>query len=58
MTRLLTTNEVAAMLGVSSRTVRRLVASGQIRPVYVGRLPRFTEAEIEAYCSAAYRRAA
>jgi excisionase family DNA binding protein len=58
MKRLLTTDDVAEILGVSARTVRRLVASGQLRPVYVGRLPRFTEAEVSAYCSAAYRRAA
>lgn len=58
MNRLLSTNDVAALLGVSARTVRRLVSSGQLRPVYVGRLPRFTEQEVEAYCAAAYRRAA
>ncbi len=58
MERLLTTDDVAMILGVSVRTIRRLVASGQLRPVYVGRLPRFTEAEIRAYCSAAFRRAA
>ena len=58
MTRLLTTDEVAEILGVSSRTVQRLVASGQLRPVYVRSLPRFTEAEVEAYCSAAYRKVA
>jgi excisionase family DNA binding protein len=56
--RLLTTDDVAAILGVSARTVRRLIASGQLRPVYVGRLPRFTEAEVEAYCSAAFRKVA
>ena len=58
MNRLLTTNDVAEILGVTPRTIRRLVASGQLRPVYVGRLPRFTEAEIQAYCSAAYRKVA
>ena len=58
MRRLLTPNEVAEILGVSARTVRRLVSSGQLRPIYVGRLPRFTEQEVEAYCAAAYRRAA
>ena len=58
MTPLLTTNDVAEILGVTPRTVRRLVSSGQLRPIYVGRLPRFTEDEIQAYCSAAYRRAA
>jgi excisionase family DNA binding protein len=55
---LLTLDEAAAVLRVSVRTVQRLVASGQLRPIYVGRLPRFTEAELQAYCSAAYRRAA
>lgn len=58
MERLLTTDDVAATLGVSARTVRRLIASGQLRPVYVGRLPRFTEAEIRAYCAAAFRKVA
>lgn len=58
MTPLLTTNDVAEALGVSPRTIQRLVSSGQLRPVYIGRLPRFTEAEVQAYCSAAYRRAA
>lgn len=58
MNRLLTTDDVASILGVSARTVRRLIASGQLRPVYVGRLPRFTEAEVEAYCSAAFRKVA
>ena len=58
MNRLLTTDDVAALLGVSPRTIRRLVSLGQLRPVYVGRLPRFTEAEIEAYCAAAYRKVA
>lgn len=58
MTGLLTPAEVAAILKVSIRTVRRLTASGQLRPVYVGRLPRYTNAEVEAYCAAAYRRVA
>lgn len=31
MERLLTTHEVAEILGVSARTIRRLVASGQLR---------------------------
>ena len=58
MTPLLTTNDVAEILGVSPRTVQRLVSSGQLRPVYIGRLPRFTEAEVSAYCSAAFRKVA
>lgn len=55
---LLTLDEAAAVLRVSVRTIQRLVASGQLRPIYVGRLPRFTMTELEAYCAAAYRRAA
>jgi excisionase family DNA binding protein len=55
---LLTLDEAASVLRVSVRTVQRLVASGQLRPIYVGRLPRFTTTELEAYCTAAYRRAA
>lgn len=58
MTRLLTLKEVAAVLRVSVSTVRRLVASGQIRVVKVGRKPLVTEKEIETYVAAAYRRAA
>lgn len=58
MERLLTPIEVAEILRVSPRTVRRLIASGQLRPVYVGRLPRFTATEVEAYCSAAFRKVA
>ena len=58
MTQLLTLDEVAAVLRVSVRTVRRLVASGQLRVVKVGRLPRVTESELQAYLTAAYRRAA
>lgn len=58
MERLLTTEDVARVLGCSPRTIRRLIASGQLRPVYVGRLPRFTDAELQAYLAASYRRAA
>lgn len=52
---LLTPSEVAERLQVSRRTVQRLVASGQLRPVYVGRLPRFTLKELDAFLAAAYR---
>lgn len=58
MTVLLTYEEVAARLHVTVRTVRRLVAAGQLRPVRVGRKPLITEREYEAFISAAYRRAA
>jgi excisionase family DNA binding protein len=54
--RLLTPDDVAERLQVSRRTIQRLVASGQLRPNYIGRLPRFTERELAAYLAAAYRR--
>jgi excisionase family DNA binding protein len=58
VTRLLTLNEAADVLRVSVRTVQRLIASGQIRPVHIGRRTLVTEKELEAYCSAAYRKVA
>lgn len=58
MTKLLTLDEAAAVLRVSVRTVHRLVASGQLRVTKIGRRTLFREAEVEAYLSAAYRRAA
>lgn len=58
MTKLLTLSEAAGALRVSVRTVQRLIASGQIRPVHIGRRTLVTEQEVEAYLSAAFRRAA
>jgi excisionase family DNA binding protein len=58
MTQLLTLDETATALRVSVRTVQRLIASGQIRPVHIGRRTLVTEKEVEAYLAAAYRRAA
>ena len=58
MTRLLTFDETAEVLRVSVSTVRRLVASGQLRAVRVGRKPLVTDREIEAFLSASFRRAA
>lgn len=58
MTDLLTLDEVASWLRVSVRTVQRLIASGQIRPIHIGRRTLVTSKEVEAYVSAAYRRAA
>lgn len=52
MTELLTLAEVAARLRVSVSTVRRFVAAGQLRPVYVGRKPLVTVREFEAFVSA------
>jgi excisionase family DNA binding protein len=56
MTELLTLPEVAARLRVSVSTVRRFVASGQLRPVYIGRKPLVTVRELEAFI--AHRKAA
>lgn len=52
MTELLTLDEVAARLHVSTKTVRREIAAGRLRPVYVGRKPLVTEREFEAYIAA------
>jgi excisionase family DNA binding protein len=47
---LLTVKQVAMMLGVSSRTIHRLVASGDLPgPVKVGSASRFPCSEIEEY---------
>ena len=56
MTEFLTIEQVAERLHVSARTVRRLIASGQIRPVYAGRRPLVTDKELDAYGAAGYRR--
>lgn len=37
-----TFNEAAAYLSLSERTVRRLIDSGELTKVYVGRSPRIT----------------
>ena len=56
--RLLTLDETADSLRVSVRTVQRLIAAGQLRPIRIGRRTLITEGEIRTYLSAAYRRAA
>jgi excisionase family DNA binding protein len=58
MTRLLTLPEAADRLRVSARTVRRLVASGQLRVIKIGRRSVVPESEVEAFLAAAFRRAA
>lgn len=58
MTELLTLSEVASHLRVSLSTIRRLVASGQLRVVKVGRRPLVTTKELEVYLAAAARSAA
>ena len=49
MTELLTQTEVAVWLKVRPRTIRKLTQTGQLRPVYIGRLPRYTVTDVEAY---------
>lgn len=51
--KLLTKVQVADLMGVSWRTVNRLVASGKLKAVRVGRLLRFEPAEIERFKSKA-----
>jgi excisionase family DNA binding protein len=46
---LVTKGEAAERLGVSVRTVERLVATGQLRQVHVERLARFRVSDLEAY---------
>ena len=56
---LLTVSESADRLRLSRRTVERLIASGRIRPVRIGRRVLVTERELEAFvASCAGRRVA
>lgn len=58
MTPLLKPDEAAEQIGVSRRTLERLVKEGRIRPLYPRpRMPRFEQREIDAYL-ASLRRAA
>ncbi len=51
--RLLGTREVAEILGVCTRQVRRLLLDAAMpKPVYIGRLPRWRESEINAWLAA------
>ena len=56
--RLLTIPEVAERLRVSTRTVLRLIASGQLRVLKIGRRTLIMEREVDAFLAAAARRAA
>ena len=38
---LVSRKEAAAMLGVSARTIDRMVAAGRLKPLRIGRLVRF-----------------
>jgi excisionase family DNA binding protein len=46
---LITKNEAAHRLGVSVRTVERLVAAGRLRQVQVERLARFRVGDLETF---------
>jgi excisionase family DNA binding protein len=53
---LLAPEDVARILKVSVRTVRRLTSRGELRAVYPGRFPRYTEREVEAYIASLSKR--
>lgn len=55
-TEVLTLDEAAERMRISRRTVERLIASGEVRPLRIGRRVLVTAREVEAYLSAAYRR--
>ena len=46
---LVSKGEAAERLGISVRTVERLVATGQLPQVYIERLARFRVSDLEAY---------
>jgi excisionase family DNA binding protein len=46
---LVSKSEAAERLGVSVRTIERLVATGRLRQVHVERLARFRVSDLEAY---------
>jgi excisionase family DNA binding protein len=50
---LLTPLEAADRLQVSIRTVRRLIVSGKLKSLRIGRLRRITPAALEAYVTEA-----
>ena len=49
MIELLTIGQAAERIGCSERTIRNLVARGELRTKHIGRLLRFTDTEVEAY---------
>lgn len=49
MSDLIGTGEVAAMLGVSAQTVRKLVAGNLIPGYRIGRTHRFVRAEVQSW---------
>ena len=55
--RLLTVNEVAALLRVSRMTVYRLIKEGQLKALRVGRSYRLREDDVDEYLSKRYTEA-
>jgi excisionase family DNA binding protein len=55
--RFLTPREVADHLRVSSMTVYRLIKSGQLRAVRVGKAYRIQEDDVDAYLAARFTQA-
>jgi excisionase family DNA binding protein len=55
--RFLTVQEVADQLRVSTMTVYRLIKSGELRAMRVGKSYRLREEDIDAYLSKAYTEA-
>lgn len=53
MPRLMTIEEVARTLAVSVRTVERLGRDGDLRIVYVGRLRRVPQTDVETFIAEA-----
>lgn len=49
MPELKTIEEVATMLNISTRTVRRLCSAGEIPHIYVGNQIRFDETDLQNY---------
>lgn len=49
---LLTVHQVAAQWGVSERTVRRLIATGRLRCIRIGRLVRIDPGDVSRWLSA------
>ncbi len=49
---LLTVRQVAAYLGVSEKTVRRLIANGQLRCIHIRRLTRIDPGDVSRWLSA------
>jgi len=49
---LLTVRQVAALWGVSEKTVRRLIATGRLRCIRIGRLIRIDPGDVSRWLSA------